>query len=84
MNGDERQYTERIVEAPTPPRGATLVGPETAGENPFFDVIIQKVANGFIIRVGCKTFIAKTWVEASTGLAEYWENPQKAEKKYSA
>ena len=46
-------------------------------------VKIIKVANGFNLHIGCEIFIAKTWVEASTGLAEYWENPAKAEKKYT-
>lgn len=49
-----------------------------------YPVTITKVANGFCLQIGCKIFIAKTWVEASAGLAEYWENPRKAEKKYSA
>ncbi len=43
---------------------------------------IEKVANGFIIVVGCKTLVAKTWDEAARGLGEYWDNPAEAEKKY--
>ena len=46
-------------------------------------VIIEKVANGFIITVGCKTFVAETWAAVAGGLAEYWEDPMKAERKYS-
>ena len=43
---------------------------------------IRKVANGFIITVGCKTFVSKDWGEVATGLGEYWENPTVAEKKF--
>ena len=50
---------------------------------PWLMVRITKVANGFCLRIGCKIFIAKTWLEASTGLAEYWQNPGQAEKKYT-
>ena len=48
-----------------------------------YPVNIIRVANGFTIQVGCKTFVAKTWLEASTGLAEYWQDPLQAERKYS-
>ena len=50
---------------------------------PWRVVQITKVANGFCLQIGCKTFIAKTWLEASTGLAEYWQDPGQAEKKYT-
>lgn len=43
---------------------------------------IRKVANGFVIEVGCKMFVAKSWSEASNGLGNYWKNPVAAEKKY--
>ena len=48
------------------------------------DVNIKKVANGFIVNIGCQTFVTKTWLEASTGLAEYWTDPVAAEKKFCA
>jgi hypothetical protein len=44
---------------------------------------IQPVENGFIVRVGCKTFVSKDWAEVATALGEYWEDPAKAEKKFS-
>ena len=56
------------------------LGPFTVGVQ---IVTIQKVANGFIITVGCKTFVAETWAAVAGGLAEYWEDPMKAERKYS-
>lgn len=43
---------------------------------------IRKVANGFIVEIGCQTFVSKDWTEVSLGLAEYWENPEKARRKY--
>lgn len=46
------------------------------------DVRIEKVENGFIVRVGCKTFVAKTWKEASEGIGMYFRDPQAATKKY--
>jgi hypothetical protein len=45
--------------------------------------VIRSVENGFILEIGCKTFVAKTWKEASDGLGEYWDDPIKAEKKFS-
>jgi len=46
-------------------------------------VTIRKCANGFIVTVGCSTFVAKTWVEASEGIGFYWVNPKEAQKRYS-
>ena len=45
--------------------------------------VIKKVANGFILEIGRKWFVAKTWGEAAFGLGEYWEDPLAAEKKYT-
>ena len=45
-------------------------------------VRIEKVDNGFIVRVGCKTFVSESWDKAQKGLAEYWKDPAKAEKKW--
>ena len=52
------------------------------GRQTIHTVKINQVENGFIIEVGCKTFIATTWAEATICLAEYFENPAAAEKKY--
>jgi hypothetical protein len=48
------------------------------------DAVIKKVANGFIVKVGCKTLVAREWKEVATGLGEYWKDPLAAEKKYCA
>lgn len=48
----------------------------------FRNVNIDRVANGFIVRVGCQTFVAYTWDEATIGLYDYWRDPVEAEKKY--
>ena len=45
-------------------------------------VKITKVENGFIVSVGCKTFVASTWAQVSDGLIDYWDDPAVAEKKY--
>ena len=50
--------------------------------NKWRDVTITKVANGFIVHVGCKIFVANTWAQVSDGLIYYWDDPETAEKKY--
>lgn len=45
-------------------------------------VMIRKVANGFIVTIGCKTLVAETWDEVSRGLKLYWDDPVGAEKQY--
>jgi len=45
--------------------------------------ISEKVANGYLIKIGCKEFIAKTWEEISKEISEYWIDPKAAEKKYT-
>jgi len=46
------------------------------------NVSIRKVANGFIVEVGCRTFVFREWAEVAAALAEYWIDPVAAEKKY--
>jgi len=46
------------------------------------DVTIKKVHNGWIIKVGCVTFVETDWNKICKGLKEYWDDPVKAEKKY--
>lgn len=46
------------------------------------EVVIQRVANGFIVRIGCKTFVGNKWSEVASGLNFYWENPEAAQKEY--
>jgi len=50
--------------------------------SPYQTVGITKVSNGFIVYVGCKTFIAKTWTDVSEALALYYNNPEEARAKY--
>ena len=45
-------------------------------------VKIIKVENGFIVNIGCKTFVARSWAQVSDGLIDYWDDPAVAEKKY--
>lgn len=44
---------------------------------------ITQAENGFILKIGCKIFVAKTWDEASIGLGKYWEDPEAAQKGYT-
>jgi len=69
MAGGRVQLRDRIPEQPV------LVGMHQAK--------IKQVENGFILEIGCKTFVSQDWNEISKGLAEYWEDPRKAEKKFS-
>ena len=63
---------------PRPDVGAMRA--ETGGR--FREVNITKVENGFIIRVGCKTFVALDWGYACEALSRYWADPIEAEKRY--
>ena len=45
-------------------------------------VSIEKVENGFIVRIGCKTFVSTTWAEINTALSLYWEKPEEAQNQY--
>ena len=38
--------------------------------------------NGWIVKVGCATFVETDWNKICKALKEYWDNPVKAEKKY--
>jgi hypothetical protein len=58
-------------------------GEQAVAPTPHFnDVRINKAANGFIVYVGCKVLVAKTWKEVSDGLALYFKDPAAAQKKY--
>jgi len=48
----------------------------------FYECIIEKAENGFILRFCCKSFVATTWEEAAEGLGEYYTDPVAAQKKY--
>jgi len=74
---DARPQQDRGEQA-LPPAGVPIA--EQVSQ--YHKVQIQKVANGFTIFIGCKTFVARTWKEASEGIAEYWKDPVAAEKKY--
>ena len=50
--------------------------------SPLCDVNISKVSNGFIVIVGCATFVSQDWREIADGLALYWKDPAKAQEKY--
>jgi hypothetical protein len=56
-----------------------LTGPETTA---WHQVKIDKVANGFVVEIGCKKFVAEKWEDLAKKLAEYWKDPVAAQKKY--
>jgi len=49
---------------------------------PNIRVSIEKAINGFVIKVGCQTFVATNWDDVSNGLKLYWENPKEAQEKF--
>jgi len=49
---------------------------------PPLKVTIEKLDRGFSVVIGCKKIAVTSWDELSKGLAEYFDNPVAAEKKY--
>jgi len=45
-------------------------------------VTIQPAENGFIVIVGCKTFVAESWEKVNEGLELHYRDPKAAYKKY--
>ena len=64
--------------------GPVEVAPECdrEGVNDRMEVRINRVENGFIVHVGCKTFVAHTWDEVSDGLYLFYEDPRAAYDKF--
>lgn len=56
--------------------------PTTTEQTPRRDVRIEKVNNGWIVKIGCTTFVFQAWSEVSEGLELFYKNPQKAQEKY--
>ena len=75
------EIVQRDADRTAPQGGA---GPEDAqrASSKHRTVRINKVANGFIVEVGCKTFVANEWGIVAKALAEYWQDPDLAEHKY--
>jgi len=45
-------------------------------------VKIIKCNNGWIVTIGCATFVTECRKKMFEALSEYWDDPVKAEKKY--
>ena len=56
--------------------------PEVGNNKGIYEVIITKAENGFIVRVGCKTFVFNEWSQVAAGLEEYYKDPIAARKKF--
>jgi hypothetical protein len=67
--------------APQIARQLDACAPQPAASR-FSEILINKVANGFIVRVGCSTFVALDWKYVATGLGEYFNDPKAAAGKY--
>jgi hypothetical protein len=89
MNGRGSQTGEAITGSvncgtlSTAEIGNAFYGQGIIGETSKFRPIkIDKVANGFIVEIGCKKFVGTSWDVVAKQLGEYWKNPVAAEKKY--
>jgi hypothetical protein len=51
-------------------------------KNAWHEVKITKAHNGWIVKVGCISFVETDWNKICKALKEYWDDPVKAEKKY--
>jgi hypothetical protein len=76
------RYEGGIMPVNTPEQPREPNFPELAATANCADIVIKKVSNGFIIHVGCKTFVTRTWVEAYTGLDLYFKDPSSARTIY--
>lgn len=47
-----------------------------------YEVIIKKVANGFILHIGCQSFVSETAEKMFKGLGLYFKDPEAAAKLY--
>jgi hypothetical protein len=62
--------------------GSVFYGGVDIAAPKFHPVKIDKVANGFIVEIGCKKFVSEKWEDLAKKLAEYWKDPVAAQKKY--
>jgi hypothetical protein len=82
----------RVVIVKAPIRGRTVARdeqrdlaasedrPETVADGN--RVYIEKVQNGFIVKVGCSRFVSQSWTEVACALELYYNDPAAAERKY--
>jgi hypothetical protein len=82
MNEDCGGLSGIGVQAALEPRGNDVPQAAPTVANPWHDVIVKRVSNGFIVKVGCKTLVARKWDTVAEGLAMYWKDPCAAEKEY--
>jgi hypothetical protein len=79
----KKQMEENMASEVGPGSGFTITrtdGPVM--ERGYRPVKIERVANGFIVEIGCKKFVGENWEVLAKKLGEYWKDPAAAEKKY--
>ena len=47
-----------------------------------YEINIRQVNNGFLVHVGCQTFVFESFEKLSKYLSMYFENPQETEEKH--
>jgi len=82
FNNMEENMAENIDGCVMVPDMGKFWGGGLLGGSQYRQVKIDKVANGFVIEIGCKKFVAEKWDDLAKKLGEYWKDPTAAEKKY--
>lgn len=78
---EEGPYEDRAVE-PEDMRGARAMVQRE--ENPLapYQVNVRQVNNGFIVEVGCQTFVFESFEKLSKYMGMYFENPTEVTSKH--
>lgn len=77
----ESEERNKVEEAEMMPMPRTLLQEDSTNSD-FHLVTIKKVDNGWIIKIGCATFVSRSWEEVNKELGLYWNDPNAAKRKY--
>ena len=61
---------------------SSIERPQIQQTSQWYPITIRKVTNGFIVEVGCRTFVKENWRDVVEGITKYWKDPMEAEKEY--
>lgn len=88
LNQAVSQDLRALYNMPPPPMLGQGIGQLVGGEiattmdAAAYETRIQRVGNGWIVKVGCQTFVSTDWNEISMGLKEFYDDPKKAYEKW--
>ena len=69
--GTNQYATAEVIRYPEPPQAVR-----------WHPITIKRVTNGFIVEVGCRTFVKENWRDVVEGITKYWKDPLETEKEY--